>query len=66
MVQARGAAALFIQNIVEKENINVETILFMSKLKSTEAIHTERIFYAFSRGTSITVLLASHTREPYV
>ncbi len=27
-----------------------------------QAIHTERIFIAFSRGTSINVALASHTR----
>ncbi len=29
----RGAATLFIQNIAEKESINVEKMLFTSKLK---------------------------------
>ncbi len=29
-----------------------------------QAVHTERIFIAFSRETSIIVALASHTREP--
>ncbi len=51
-------AVLHIQNIAEKENINVE-MLFTSKMK---VVHTERIFIAFSRGTSIIVALESHTR----
>ncbi len=29
-----------------------------------QAVHTERVFIAFSRGTSITVALASQTRKP--
>ncbi len=29
-----------------------------------QAVHTERIFIEFSRGTSINVELTSHTREP--
>ncbi len=47
----QNAAVLHIQNIAEKENINVEKMLFT-------------IFIAFSRATSIIVALASHTREP--
>ncbi len=54
-----GEATLFIQNIVEKENINAKMLLFTSKLKPN-------IFIAFSRGTSITVALVSRTREPHV
>ncbi len=53
-------AVLHIQNIAEKENINVEKMLFTSKMK---VVHTERIFIAFSRGTSIIVALKSHTRD---
>ncbi len=39
-----GAAVLFIQNIVEKENINAEKILFTVKLKPSRS-HRMHIFY---------------------
>ncbi len=57
-----GTAVLFIKNIAEKENINAK---MTSKLNPVESnrIHTERIFRAFSIGTSITVAFASHTKE---
>ncbi len=57
-------AALLIQNIGEKENINAEMMLFTSKL---EPSHSNRTYIiAFSIGTFITVALASRTREWHV
>ncbi len=55
-----GAAASFIQNIVEKENINVEKIFFTAKLKPNSS-HRMHIFITFSRGTSI----ISHKRRMF-
>ncbi len=57
-------AALLIQNIAGKENINVEIMLFTSKLKPSYS-HRMHII-AFSRRTSFTVALKSHTREWHV
>ncbi len=56
--------ALLIQNIAGKENINVEIMLFTSKLKTSHS-HRMRII-AFSRRTSFTVALAYRTRERHV
>ncbi len=50
---------LFIQNTAEKENINAE----MMCQNCNQAPYTERIFCAFSRGTSISIALDSHKRE---
>ncbi len=53
-------AVLHIQNIAEKENINVRCCLPQNW---NQAVHTERIFIAFSRRTSI-ILHSRLTREP--
>ncbi len=47
------------QNIAEKENINAEMMLFMAKLKPSRSC----IFILFSRGTYITVALASRLAQ---
>ncbi len=56
-----GAAALFIKNVVEKETINVEKILFTLKLKPSRS-HRSHILCIFYRDIYQRCTLVSHKK----
>ncbi len=55
-------AALLIQNIAEKENINAEKMLFTSKLEPSRS-HRTHIYHIFYRDV---YQRCTRTREPHV